>query len=151
MQLGADKEAKAVNGRTPLQFAKAAGKHEAVRALTQLGADVNALTDILYVSMVPLLIFFAFYVFKRLFGSARSASSRRSSPPAASRLRQPPRGRPARTATVDHTAATQQRARSEQQRQCRLTEALLEALRQLAAAPHDGNAIHSADAVSFCP
>jgi hypothetical protein len=39
--------------------------------------------------------------------------------------------------------------RSEQQRQCRLTEALLEALRQLAAAPHDGNALHAADAVSF--
>ena len=107
-----------------------------MEALMQLGADVNApdAADILRFSMAPLLLLFGFYVFKRLFGSARASQ---------------PRGRPARTPVTGRTAATQQRARSEQQRHCRLTEALLEALRQLAAAPHDGNAIHAADAVSF--
>ena len=47
-------------------------------------------------------------------------------------------------------AAVAEQQRKEQQRQRKVEEAT-EALRQLAAAPHDGNAIHSADAVSFCP
>ena len=51
--------------------------------------------------------------------------------------------------STEEDAVQGTQTRSEQQRQCRLTEALLEALRQLAAAPHDGNALHAADAVSF--
>jgi hypothetical protein len=106
-----------------------------VEVLLELGAGVVApdpLVLALSASTVLLLLLFALYVFKRLFGSARAR----------------PRGRPARTPAADRTAAAQQRTRSEQQRQRRLTEALLQALRHLAVAPHDGNAIHSADAVS---
>jgi hypothetical protein len=139
-ELGADVEAKDAKGATPLHRATAAGQYGAVRALMQAdvknAAAYSVFADILALSMVPLLLLIAFFVFKRLFRITHAKQ---------------PRGRPARTPAADRTAAAQQRARSEQQRQFKLTETLLEALRQLAAAPHDGNAIHSTDAVSFGP
>jgi hypothetical protein len=90
-ELGADKEAKDVKGRTPMHWAKTRRQAGAVKALRQLGADVNApqpssvLADVLKFSLVPLLLLFAFYVFNRLFTSV--APSSRVAAPRAPRWR----------------------------------------------------------------
>jgi hypothetical protein len=91
VQLGADKEAKDVEGRTPLHWAKTRRHSGPVKALTQLGTDVNAphpssvLADVLKFSLVPLLLLFDFYVFNRLFTSV--APSSRVAAPRAPRWR----------------------------------------------------------------
>jgi hypothetical protein len=78
LEVGVDSLAKDAYGRTPRLRAEIAGQNRAVEAM-QLGADVNApgpasngLVETLVSSTVPLLLlFFAFFVFKRLSGNAR--------------------------------------------------------------------------------
>jgi hypothetical protein len=130
-------------------WARTKGHSGAVEALTQLGADVNAprpssvLADVLKLSLVPLLLLIAFYVFKRLFRSARTKQ---------------PRGRPARTPVAggshcggtyssEHAVSSSGSARS--LRHCRRRcDSWLQAATSVCTAPHNGNALHAADAVS---